>query len=208
MIVVPSRTSSRNMSQSSFRLRGSRPVVGSSRNSTAGDHEARREVEPAAHAAREGLHELGRRVGEVELLEQLVGARAHGLREVVQAADHHEVRRALINPSTVACCAATPMRSRTRSGSVVTSKPATRALPSVGAESVVRMRIAVVLPGAVVAEQAEHGARRHVEVEVAQRPQVAEALAEARGDDAALGSRVGREVRWKMYACSYIVRPR
>ena len=35
--------------------------------------EARGEVEPAAHAARERLHELGRLVGEAEPLEQLVG---------------------------------------------------------------------------------------------------------------------------------------
>ena len=38
--------------------------------------EARREVEAPAHAAREGLHEVGGLVGEVELLEQLVGAAA------------------------------------------------------------------------------------------------------------------------------------
>src|SRR3954451_16257306 len=38
------------------------------------------------------------------------------------------------------------MRSRTRAPSVATSKPATRASPEVGSASVVRMRIAVVLP--------------------------------------------------------------
>ena len=37
--------------------------------------------------------------------------------------------RALISPSTVACCAATPMRSRTASGSATTSRPATVARP-------------------------------------------------------------------------------
>ena len=54
--------------------------------------EARGEIEPAAHAARERLHQLGRGVGEVEPLEELVGAPARlFLRQVVQAADHHEV---------------------------------------------------------------------------------------------------------------------
>ena len=63
------------------RLRGSRPVVGSSRNSRRGRPiKALAEVEPAAHAARVGLdHSVGR-VGQVELLQELVGpARASAL---------------------------------------------------------------------------------------------------------------------------------
>jgi hypothetical protein len=44
------------------------------------------------------------------------------------------------------------------------------------------------LAGAVVAEEAEHCAGRNVEVEVAQGPEVAEALAEAAGDDTAVAA--------------------
>ena len=52
----PRRRAPRSSSHSSRRLRGSRPVVGSSRNSTGGLGDERRgEVEPAAHAARVGL---------------------------------------------------------------------------------------------------------------------------------------------------------
>ena len=60
------------------------------------------------------------------------------------------------------------------------------------------------LAGAVVAEQAEDGAGRDVEVEVAQRPEVAVALAEAAGDDAAaaLGGRAGgRSSVGMLYRC-------
>jgi AcrR family transcriptional regulator len=46
------------------------------------------------------------------------------------------------------------------------------------------MRTGGRLAGAVVAEEAEHRAPRHREVDLAQRPQVAEALAEALGEDA------------------------
>ena len=80
----------------------------------------------------------------------------------------------------VACCAATPMRSRTRVG-VVDDVEAGDAwpCPSVGAESVVRMRIAVVLPAPLWPSRPRTVPGRDVEVEVAQRPEVAEALAEA-----------------------------
>ena len=51
-IVAPSPTRLSSTSQSSLRARGSRPVVGSSRNRTSGRGDERRgEVEPAAHAA-------------------------------------------------------------------------------------------------------------------------------------------------------------
>ena len=58
------------------RLRGSRPVVGSSRKSTCGrDDQAHREVEPAPHAAAVGGDAAVGGLGEVEALEQL-GRRA------------------------------------------------------------------------------------------------------------------------------------
>ena len=55
-------------------------------------------------------------------------------------------RCADIRSSTVDCWEATPICSRTRSGCDATSMPATVAEPSVGRLSVVRMRMAVVLP--------------------------------------------------------------
>ena len=120
MIVVPSRTRSRSMSQRSLRLRGSRPVVGSSRNSTCGrGDEARGEVEPAAHAAREGLHQLRRRRrrGRAARAARRPGAGPRALERWCRRPTITRFLRALISPSTVACCAATPMRSRTASGS-------------------------------------------------------------------------------------------
>ena len=65
----------------------------------------------------------------------------------------------------------------------------------------VRMRTAVVLPAPLWPEQPEDRAGRDLEVEVAQRPQVAEALAEPLGDDPGLPF-----VRC-MNVCSCIVRP-
>ena len=55
------------------------------------------------------------------------------------------------------------------------------------------------LAGAVVAEQPEDGAGGDVEVEVAQRPEVAEALAEA-------GGAMPRSSFRMVVRCSYIVR--
>ena len=56
------------------------------------DDEARGEVEAAAHASRERLHEAVGRVGQVERFEQVVGAWLRRLRrQVVEPADHHEV---------------------------------------------------------------------------------------------------------------------
>ena len=61
------------MSQTWLRERGSSPVVGSSRNiSSRRDDDARRDVEPAAHAAGVVLDQLAGRLGEAERLEQLV----------------------------------------------------------------------------------------------------------------------------------------
>jgi hypothetical protein len=54
--------------------------------------ERRGQVEPAAHAARVGLREPAAGVLEIELAQQLVGARpGDAASQVVQLADHHEV---------------------------------------------------------------------------------------------------------------------
>ena len=51
-----------------------------------------------------------------------------------------------MRPSTVGAWLVSPIRRRTSSACATTSKPATAALPAEGRASVVRMRIAVVLP--------------------------------------------------------------
>src|SRR5262249_13473142 len=47
----------------------------------------------------------------------------------------------------------------------------------------------------VVAEQTEHGAGLDVEREIPKRPEIAEAFAETRGEDAALAAEVGNDMR-------------
>ena len=110
--------------------------------------EARGEIEPPAHAARERAHEPVGHVVEPELLEQLVGASAgHRARQVVQAPDQLAGSRA---PSAgrrrwrsdrSGRCARAPGRV----GDHGRSRRRARC-PIVGSASVVRMRIAVVLP--------------------------------------------------------------
>ena len=152
--------------------------------------EAGGQVEPAAHAAREGLHQLVGRVGEVEPLEQLVGPAAGlGLGQVVQAADHLEVRLGR-SAARRPWPAGRPRRcgARTAAGSRRRRRGRRRvAGPSVGCESVVRMRMAVVLPAPLWPSRPSTVPGAHVEVEVAQRPEVAEALAQPSGDDTAAG---------------------
>ena len=70
---MPFATWSRITSHMPSRLRGSSPVVGSSRKSSRGRPiERAGEVEPAAHAAGVGLRDPVGRVLELEPLEQLV----------------------------------------------------------------------------------------------------------------------------------------
>ena len=54
--------------------------------------------------------------------------------------------RPVSSSSMVALCPVTPILARTRSGSLITSKPATSARPASGRINVVRMRTVVVLP--------------------------------------------------------------
>src|SRR5712692_4602001 len=66
--------------------------------------------------------------------------------------------------STTASWNTTALARRAPSGSVVTSKPATRAWPEVGSTVVVSMPMVVDLPGPVGPEEAEHLARADLEV--------------------------------------------
>ena len=119
---------------------------------------------------------------EAEALEQLVGA-PPGLRlgEVVEPADHHEVRAAAHQPVDRGLLGghtdAPPHGAGV--GHHVDAGHGRRALG--GRRQGGQDADGGGLAGAVVAEQAEDGAGGHVEVEVAQRPEVAVALAQAVG---------------------------
>ena len=91
--VVPPATSSLMTSHSCWRLRGSRPVVGSSMNITGGrDDQRGREVEPAAHAAGVGLGGAVGGVGEVERSSSSSARPSAALAlQLVELADHLEV---------------------------------------------------------------------------------------------------------------------
>ena len=91
--VVPAATRASIVSHSDSRLRGSSPVVGSSRKMTGGRAtSAAGEVEAPAHAARVGLGEPAARIRELEALEQLIRSLARvAAAHVVEPADHLEV---------------------------------------------------------------------------------------------------------------------
>ena len=147
-IVVPSSARLRTTCHSCIRLSGSRPVVGSSRNSTLGAptmlaaRSRRRRMPPENVLVRPGG------VGEVD--EVRAGARRGRRRRSCAARRAGRPSRgwprAVNRSSTVAAWAATPIRDRTSAAWVATSKPATEARPVVGTDRVVSMRIAVVLP--------------------------------------------------------------
>ena len=108
----------------------------------------------------------------------------------------------------MACCEATPMRRRTSAAWSTTSKPATRRLALGRVAQRGEDADGGGLAGAVVAEQAEHGAGRHVEVEVAEGPEVVEALAEPLGPDAGCPSTPAATSLFVWCTTvSYIVRP-
>ena len=77
----------------SRRLRGSSPVVGSSRNSTPGRvHQCTGDVDAAAHASRIGVHRPVGGVLHVELFDQFVGATPRSVAaHAAQPAEQHEV---------------------------------------------------------------------------------------------------------------------
>ena len=91
--VVPSRTRPRmtsHMPEPAARVEPGRRLVEEQQLRPADQRAA--EVEPAAHAARVGLDDAVAGVGQLELLEQLVGpALGLGLRQLVQPPEHDQV---------------------------------------------------------------------------------------------------------------------
>ena len=136
------------------------------------------EVQPPPHPAAVGADLAVGGVRDPEALEQLAGARATASRldSRCSRAEQHQVLapgQALVERGLLA-----GERDRLAHGAAARRRRRGRRRTRgrlVGASSVVRMRTAVVLPGAVVAEQPEHGARRDGEVQAAQRLGLAEA---------------------------------
>ncbi len=147
-----------------------------------GRDDARGEVETATHAAAVGLHQPVGVFGQVQLLEQFAGSTlGDGLGQIVEAADHDEVgagREQTVDRRLLGGDADAPAHLE-RVGDDVVAGDAGRALgrEAEGGEDLDGRGLA----GAVVAEQAEHRARGDVEVEVAEGPHVAVALAETLG---------------------------
>ena len=152
--------------------------------------EAGGQVEAAAHAPGEGLHQRVGGVDEVELLEELAGPLAgFALGQAVEAADHLEVEPAgeeavdggLLRGDADAAAHLVGLVDDVEAG----HRPRALGGDGEGGEDADRGGLA----GAVVAEEAEHGAGRHVEVEVAEGPEVVVALAEPLGPDAVVRRR-------------------
>ena len=130
-----------------------------------------RQVEPPPHAARVRLDRAVGRIGQRELLEQVVGAALRlGLRELIQPAEQHQVLAAgqvLVDRRVL------PREPDHRSqflrfpdDVVAGDRRSTRIGPEQGRQDPHRRRLA----RPVGAEQPEDGALRHGEVEAVERP--------------------------------------
>ena len=146
--VTPSSNRARMASQTRWRDVGSRPVVGSSRNSTGG-----RVMSEAARSSRRRIppeYPFSTRSAawSNSNCPSSSAARALAARRPMSHSSPTRVRfwRPVSNPSNVASWAATPMCRRTSLGCFTTSIPATVADPASGTARVVRTRTAVVFP--------------------------------------------------------------
>ena len=148
MIVQPSATRPRMVSHISPRVRGSRPVVGSSRKISGGlvirlaARSRRRRMPPEnceiglfAASSRPNCASRPRAV-----------ARASADRRPCSRPNSHRFSVAVRSSSTDAYCPVTPTSWRTRCGSRATSTPNTRACPASIGSSVASMRSIVVFP--------------------------------------------------------------
>ena len=183
--VVPSATRPSITSHRLSRLRGSRPVVGSSRNSTGGlatsaaPRSSRRRM-----PARVGLRRATGCVGQVEALEQL-GTSGACLRSrvAVQPADHRQVLEAgevLVDRGV--------LTGEPDLGPELDSVPndieaRDRRSARVGLQQCGEDADHRRLPGAVRAEQTEHGAPLDVEVDARESVHITERLLDAAGAD-------------------------
>ena len=190
--VVPSMTSSRMMSHISSRLRGSSPVVGSSRNSTWGlptrlaPRSSRRRMPPEYVLATSV-----RRLCEVEPLEDLLAAPLRlRSRDVVQATDHLEVLEpgeVLVDGGVLPGEADHVAELLGLLDDVVAGDGGTAL---VGVQERGQDPDGGGLAGPVGAEEAKHRARRDLQVHALQRLHLPEPLGEALDDDGWLGHKL------------------
>ena len=146
--VTPSPTSWRIVDHTTWRLRGSSPVVGSSSTSTCGVS-----MRPAARSTRRRSPPdrfLTRRSRKVPMSKRSISwsASARPARRLRPRSRAMRTRfsRAVRFLSSAANCPVSEIRSRTRAASVTTSYPPTRAWPASGRRSVASIRTVVVLP--------------------------------------------------------------
>ena len=133
--------------------------------------ERERQVEPALHPARVAAHLAVGGFGQADALEQLVGARpALGPRQRLEAACRRRCSRPVSSGSSAASCSAAPIARAPAGPASTTSKPATRAVPTVGGSSVVEHQHGGRLAGAVRAEEAVDLARGRSQVDAVDRP--------------------------------------
>lgn len=146
--VVPPATSERTVSHMVRRLRGSSPVVGSSRKITWGSptrvmaRSSRRRIPPEKVAARF----LATSAMSNRSSNSLVRARPSRLPRRSRSAMRRRFSSAVRRSSSAANCPVTPIAERTPSGAVWMSWPATRAWPPSAAMRVERICTVVVLP--------------------------------------------------------------
>ena len=181
--VTPSSTSSRIVDQTTCRLRGSRPVVGSSSTSTCG-----RSIRPAARSTRRRSppdrsltsrsRKSSRRSGRSA---RRTTARGRARPRPRSRAIRTRFSRAVRFLSSAANWPVSEISSRTRAASLTTSWPPTQARPPSGRSSVASIRTVVVLPAPLGPSSDDDGADFDLEVEIVDRDEVAEALGEALG---------------------------
>ena len=146
--VVPPRTRSSMTSHMPSRLRGSRPVVGSSRNSTGGRRPARRPGRAAGACRRSSSSPAGRRPRRGRTARAARAARCAALAcaEVVEPADHVEVLepgQVLVDRGVLPGHPDPAAQLLRRRGP---RRPGDLGAPASGSSSVVSTRTVVVLP--------------------------------------------------------------
>ena len=184
-IVVPSATSSRTMVHISARLRGSRPVVGSSRKTISGRdtsviaRSSRRRMPPEYVASGLRAASVRSNRSSSSATRSLPARRPRWRRSVMRRRFSSPVMRA----STAENWPVTPIAARTAAASRTTSCPATRTVPPSGRSSVERMWIIVVFPAPLGPSRAKTPPGGDVEVDAVEHDLVAERLREGDGLD-------------------------
>ncbi len=176
--VVPSRTSSRTTDQISLRLRGSSPVVGSSKNSTRGrvsrlDARSRRRRIPPEYvrAGRSAASASSKRSSSTPARRRASAAERSNRRPNIW-----RFSRPVSISSTAANWPVSPNSSRTPAASWTTSRPNTSARPGVRSEQRGQHPDKRRLPRAVRSQQPKDRALLDIQVDPSKRRRRPEAL--------------------------------